>query len=62
MTPGLKSVTSITYLSMCILLMMGAFDSLRGHYSLKTASEVKSDYRFESVTPITYLSMGILLI
>ena len=89
--PDLKSVTSITYLSMCILLIwyehfwqplrplqppnslggqiwphiwnqrpqlptypceyclygMGPLGSLRGHYSLQTALEVKFDLRFE---------------
>ena len=90
LTSDLKSVTPITYLSMCILLIwygplwqplrppqppnslggqiwpqiwnqwpqlptypcayclygMGPFDSLRGHHSPQTASEVKSDLRF----------------
>ena len=30
---------------------MGPFGSLQGHYSLKTASEVKSDLRFEISDP-----------
>ena len=37
---------------MCILLRgMGHFGSLRGHHSLQTASEVKSDLRFEISDP-----------
>ena len=30
---------------------MGSFGSLRGHHSLKTASEVKHDLRFEFRDP-----------
>ena len=30
---------------------MGPFGSLQGHYSLQTASEVKSDLRFEISDP-----------
>ena len=37
---------------MCILLYgMVPFDSLRGHYSLQTASEVMSDLRFQISDP-----------
>ena len=43
LTSDLRSVTPITYLSMCLLLIWygpryGPLDSLWGHYSLKTAS------------------------
>ena len=60
MTSDLKSVTPITYLSMCILLIW------YGHFwqplrSLQPQrSSLTSDLK--SVTPITYLSMCILLI
>ena len=49
MTSDLKSVTPITYLSMCIhcLYGMDPLGGLQGHNSLKTASEAKSDLRFE---------------
>ena len=101
----LKSVSPITCLSMCILLIwcgpfwqplrppqppnsprvqiwpqiwnqwphlptypcaywlydMGSFGSLRGHHSLKTASEVKHDLNLNSGTQITYFSMSTLL-
>ena len=33
---------------------MNPFDSLRGHYSLQTASEVRSDLRFE-ISDLNYL-------
>ena len=33
---------------------MSPFDSLRGHYSLQTDSEVKSDLRFE-ISNLNYL-------
>ena len=99
LTSDLKSVTPITYLSMCILLKgngpfwqplrplqpsnslrgqiwphiwnqwpplptylcayclygVDPFGSLWGHYSLQTASEVKSDLRFEISDPIYLL-------
>ena len=52
LTSDLKSVTSITYISMCILLYgMVPFDSLWGHCSLQTASEVRSDLSFEIRDP-----------
>ena len=40
---------------------MGSFGSLRGHHSLKTASEVKHDLNLNSGTQITYFSMSTLL-
>ena len=49
LTSDLKSVTPITYLSMCIhcLYGMDPLGSLQGHNSHETASEVKSGLRFE---------------
>ena len=40
---------------------MGPFGSLRGHYSLQTASEVKLDLRFEIsdlIYPSSHVSLG----
>ena len=51
----LNSVTPITYLSMCILLILyGPFWQPRGHYSLQTASEVKSDFIFQ-ISDLNYI-------
>ena len=44
LTSDLKSVTSITYMSMCMFLICFGpilVDSQRGHYSLQMASEIK---------------------
>ena len=44
LTSDLKSVTSITYMSMCMFLICFGpilVDSQRGHYSLQMASELK---------------------
>ena len=51
MTSDLKSVTSITLISMCILLFNSQFLYLRGHCGLQTALEVKSDLGFEISDP-----------
>ena len=51
MTSDLKSVTSITLISMCILPFKSQFLDLRGHCGLQTASEVKSDLGFEISDP-----------
>ena len=40
---NLKSVTSITYISMCILLMWSLMMASEATTASKTASEVKSD-------------------
>ena len=37
---------------------MDPFDSLRGHYSLQTASEVRSDLRFE-ISDLNYLQIHV---
>ena len=60
LTSNLKSVTSITYISMCILLTwFGPFyDGLRGHYSLQAANEVKFNLRFE-ISDFNYLHIHV---
>ena len=40
------------------LFGMDPFDSLRGHYGLQTASEVRSDLRFE-ISDLNYLHIHV---
>ena len=50
MTYNLKSVTSLTYIFMCMV----PFGDPRGLYSLYTATEFKSDLRFE-ISDLNYI-------